>query len=417
MPPPGARGDSPRSSRYRQTERELRKLKIGITCYPTYGGSGAVATELGLELAQRGHEVHFITYAQPFRLSGFQERLYFHEVEMDHYPLFEHPPYSLALAVSIHEVAEEYGLDLVHMHYAIPHATSAWIAGEMFEDRPAPRIVTTLHGTDITLVGQHPSFHSITRFSILRSDGLTAVSDYLRDETVRNFGVPGQRIRVIPNFVDTSRYRREITPSHRAALAPSGEKILMHVSNFRAVKRVEDVVRIFAEVRARVPARLIMIGDGPERPRALQQAEAMGIVDNVSFLGKHNAVEELLACADLFLLPSQSESFGLAALEAMACGTPVVASRVGGLPEVVDHGESGYLFPVGDVESMVEAAVELLRSPDRWAAMSRAARAVSEERFSADRVVPEYEAFYAEVLAAPARRSPGIPAPRGEGGA
>jgi len=391
-------------------------LKIGITCYPTYGGSGAVATELGLELAQRGHEVHFITYAQPFRLSGFQERLYFHEVEMDHYPLFEHPPYSLALAVSIHEVAEEYGLDLVHMHYAIPHATSAWIAGEMFEDRPAPRIVTTLHGTDITLVGQHPSFHSITRFSILKSDGLTAVSDYLRDETVLNFGVPGERIRVIPNFVDTARYRREITPSHRAALAPAGEKILMHVSNFRAVKRVEDVVRVFAGVRARVPARLIMIGDGPERPRALQQAEAMGIVDSVSFLGKHNAVEELLACADLFLLPSESESFGLAALEAMACGTPVVASRVGGLPEVVEDGESGYLLPVGNVEAMVEAAAEVLGSPDQWAAMSRAARAVSEERFSANRVVPEYEAFYGEVLALPARKAGVIPVPGGEAG-
>ncbi len=379
-------------------------VRIGITCYPTYGGSGAVATELGLELAQRGHEVHFITYAQPFRLGGFQERLYFHEVEMDQYPLFEHPPYSLALAVSIHEVADEYGLDLVHMHYAIPHATSAWIAAEMFEDRPAPRIVTTLHGTDITLVGQHPSFHSITRFSILRSDGLTAVSQYLRDETVRNFGVPGDRIRVIPNFIDTDRYRRGGSPCHRQTLAPAGERILMHVSNFRAVKRVEDVVRVFAGVRARTPARLVLVGDGPERPRALQMAEVLGVADGVLFLGKHSSVEELLACADLFLLPSESESFGLAALEAMACGVPVVASRVGGLPEVVEDGESGFLFPVGDVEAMVDGALEILGSEARWNGMSRSGRRIAEERFSARRIVPAYEAFYRDVLDEPARK-------------
>jgi len=379
------------------------RVKIGITCYPTYGGSGAVATELGLELSERGHEVHFISYAQPFRLSGFRERLFFHEVEMDQYPLFEHPPYSLALAVSIHEVAEKYDLDLVHMHYAIPHATSAWIAAQMFEDRPAPRIVTTLHGTDITLVGQHPSFHSITRFSILRSDGLTAVSRYLRDETEANFGVPGSRIRVIPNFIDTERYQRGRDPDHRKSLAAPHEKILMHVSNFRAVKRVEDVVRIFAGVRTRIPSRLVMVGDGPERPRAMKQAEALGVEDNVLFLGKHASVEELLACADLFLLPSESESFGLAALEAMACGVPVVASSVGGIPEVVEDGESGYLFQVGNVPEMIDGALDILGSDERWAGMSRHSRWIAEERFAADRVVPEYEAYYSEVLEAPSR--------------
>jgi L-malate glycosyltransferase len=378
--------------------RSPSTLKIGITCYPTYGGSGAVATELGIELAARGHEIHFISYAQPFRLVGFREGIYFHEVEMDEYPLFEHPPYSLALAVAIHEVAAGHGLDLVHMHYAIPHATSAWIAGEMFEEGPAPKIVTTLHGTDITLVGQHPSFHSITRFSILRSHGLTAVSDFLRRETERNFGVPEGRIRVIPNFIDTNQYRRDRTGCHRSSLAAEDEKVLMHVSNFRAVKRVEDVVEIFARVRERMPARLILVGDGPERPRAQQRAASLGVADGVVFLGKHTSVDELLACADLFLLPSESESFGLAALEAMSCGTPVVASATGGLAEVVDPGASGFLFPVGDVEAMADGAVEILSSRDLWEGMSREGRRIAEDRFSARKVVPVYEDFYEEVL-------------------
>jgi len=373
-------------------------MRIGITCYPTYGGSGAVATELGLQLAARGHEVHFISYAQPFRLGGFRERVYFHEVEMDQYPLFEHPPYSLALAVAIHETADKYALDVVHVHYAIPHATSAWIAREMLApDRELP-LVTTLHGTDITLVGLHPSFHSITRFSILRSTGLTAVSSYLKDETVRDFGVPAERIRVIPNFVDTDVYRRDKEPCHRATLAPGGEKILMHVSNFRAVKRVTDVVEVFARVSRRVPARLVMVGDGPDRPRAMERGEELGVQDRIVFLGKHASVDELLACADVFLLTSESESFGLAALEAMACGTPVVATDTGGLPEVVSHGESGYLFPVGAVEDMAEAALELLENEERWREVGAAGRQAAVERFSADRVVPVYEAYYEAVV-------------------
>ncbi len=372
-------------------------MKIGITCYPTYGGSGAVATELGIHLAERGHEVHFISYAQPFRLDRFRERIYFHEVEMEQYPLFEHPPYSLALAVAIHAAARKHELDLVHVHYAIPHATSAWIAREMLEERDLP-IVTTLHGTDITLLGIHPSFHAITRFSIERSQGLTAVSRFLADETVRDFGIAADRIEVIPNFIDPKIYHPGKEPCHRATLAPAGEKILMHVSNFRAVKRVPDCVDILARVRKRVPARLVLVGDGPERPRVAERAEELGVAEHVLFLGKHQSVDELLSCADLFLLPSENESFGLAALEAMASGAPVVASRVGGVPEVVASEDVGALLPVGDVEGMADAALGWLLDDDRWKRTSAAARAWAVERFSSERVVPLYEAHYRRVV-------------------
>jgi N-acetyl-alpha-D-glucosaminyl L-malate synthase BshA len=373
-------------------------VKIGITCYPTYGGSGAVATELGLKLAERGHQVHFVSYDQPFRLGGFREGVFFHEVEMEDYPLFEHPPYSLALAVSMHDVARREGLDLMHVHYAIPHATSAWIAREMLEAERDLPIVTTLHGTDITLTGLHPSFHAITRFSILRSQGITAVSRYLKEETVRDFGVPEERIEVIPNFIDPAVWHPDKEPCHRAALAPGGEKIVMHVSNFRSVKRVRDVVEIFGRMRRQVSARLVMVGDGPERPLAAERAEELGLREDVLFLGKHASVDELLACADLFLLPSESESFGLAALEAMACGAPVVASRVGGLPEVVADGETGYLFPVGRVDEMAAAAAEILGNEELHARFSAAGRSLAETRFSAEAVVPRYEAFYRTVV-------------------
>lgn len=373
-------------------------MKIGITCYPTYGGSGAVATELGLELAERGHEVHFISYAQPFRLDRFRERVFFHEVEMDHYPLFEHPPYSLALAVAIHDTARNQDLDLVHVHYAIPHATSAWIAGEMLGQERDLKIVTTLHGTDITLVGLHPSFQAITQFSILKSHELTSVSEFLKDRTVADFNVPPERIRVIPNFIDPETFRRDKKPCHRATLAPDGEKILMHISNFRPVKRIGDVVEVFARISREIPARLVLVGDGPERTRAVERATELGVLDKVLFLGKHQSVDELLACADLFLLPSKNESFGLAALEALACGTPVIASNMGGIPEVVIHGETGFLFPLGSVEEMADAGISLLKDEDRWTRFSEAGRSDVVARFSNDRVVPMYEDLYREVI-------------------
>lgn len=374
-------------------------MKIGITCYPTYGGSGAVATELGLQLAERGHEVHFVSYAQPFRLGHFHERVFFHEVEMEDYPLFEHPPYSLALAVAMHDTARKEGLDLMHVHYAIPHATSAWVAREMLAAEQDLPIVTTLHGTDITLVGLHPSFRPITRFSILRSQGLTAVSDFLKEETVRDFQVPRDRIDVIPNFIDTSIWRPGKEPCHRSALAPGGEKIVMHISNFRPVKRVENVVEVFARICEKVDARLVFVGDGPERPRALDRAEELGVRPRVLFLGKHASVDELLACADLFLLPSDNESFGLAALEAMASGAPVVASNAGGIPEVVTHGETGYLFDPGAVDEMAAAGVEILTDPRLWTRLSQQGREDAEARFSAASVVPAYERLYERVVA------------------
>jgi L-malate glycosyltransferase len=371
-------------------------VKIGISCYPVYGGSGVVATELGIELAARGHEVHFITYAQPFRLSYFVERIFYHEVEVPNYPLFEHPPYNLALSVAIQNVVEQHDLDLLHAHYAVPHATSAWIAKELL-DRDGFRIVTTLHGTDITLVGQDPSFRSLTRFSILKSDGLTAVSEYLRDETHRHFDIPPAAIEVIPNFVNLERYSRDAYPCHRGKLTLPGEKILTHISNFRSVKRVDDAVRIFARVARAMPARLLLVGDGPERVKAHETAETEGVADRVLFLGKQNSVAELLACSDLLLLPSENESFGLVALEAMSCGVPVVATAIGGIPEVVQDGVSGYLAPVGDVETMADAAIGLLADPVAWKQFSAAAREGA-ERYSADRVVSLYEEFYSEVL-------------------
>lgn len=374
-------------------------MKIGITCYPTYGGSGAVATELGLELARRGHEVHFITYASPFRLrGGFAERVYYHEVETRHgnYPLFEHFPFTLALASHQYQVARREKLDLLHVHYAIPYATAAWIAREMLQQEHPIKVVTTLHGTDITLVGQEASFFDITRFSIERSDEVTAVSQFLRGETLRAFGPVHQNLRVIPNFVNLDEYHPG-HPATREGLAPAGHKVLSHTSNFREVKRVKDVVRIFARVRRAMPATLLMIGDGPERGEAEREAESLQVAGDVRFLGRLDRVVELMQATDLFVLPSQSESFGLAALEAMACGAPVVASRAGGLPEIIEDDVNGLLEPVGSVEAMARRAVDLLRDPARHAAMREAAVAKAAQ-FSADRVVPMYEALYRETV-------------------
>jgi N-acetyl-alpha-D-glucosaminyl L-malate synthase BshA len=383
-------------------------VKIGITCYPTYGGSGALATELGIALASRGHEVHFITYQQPFRLPNYLPRIFFHEVEVGRYPLFEFPPYDLALAVRMHEVVRTHGLQVLHCHYAIPHATSAWIAREMLQKGGDDvKVVTTLHGTDITIVGQDPSFHAITKFSIERSDHITAVSEFLRRETVAAFGCTGCAVEVIHNFVDPAVYDRAAYAPALSPLVDGGRKVLMHVSNFRTVKRVRDVVRVFARVRERLPSVLVMVGDGPERVDAEQEARELGVAEDVRFLGKIDAVAPLLSGADLFLLPSQSESFGLSALEALACGVPVVASAAGGLPEVVRDGETGALCPVGDVDGMARAAVTILSDAARWQAMSETAAADARARFALDAVVSQYEALYERAVGAGARRGTG----------
>jgi N-acetyl-alpha-D-glucosaminyl L-malate synthase BshA len=374
-------------------------MRIGITCYPTYGGSGAMATELGIALAQRGHEVHFITYQHPFRLPSFLPGVFFHEVDVGKYPLFEYPPYDLALAVRMHEVVRAHSLDLLHVHYAIPHATSAWIAREMLrESGEDVTLVTTLHGTDITIVGQDHSFHTIIKFSIERSDRITSVSDFLREETIFTFGCTGCEVRVIHNFVDPETYQRDrYAPLLRGQV--DGRRILMHVSNFRAVKRVRDVVRIFALVRESIPSVLVMVGDGPDRGDAEEEARKLGVERDVQFLGRIEAVAPLLASADLFLIPSDRESFGLSALEALASGVPVVGSLAGGLPEVVRDGLTGALREVGDIEAMAHAAVEILGDDTRWRVMSARAAADARARFSRDEIVSQYETLYEEAVA------------------
>jgi len=376
-------------------------MKIGITCYPTYGGSGVVATELGLELAQRGYEIHFISYAPPIRLTGPHPNIHYHEVEVSRYPLFDYPPYDLALATRMAEVAELYELDLLHVHYAIPHSVSAMLARQMLAAGKTKRklpFVTTLHGTDITLVGQDRSYLPITRFSIMESDGVTAISQYLRERTQREFDIKNH-IEVIFNFVNCDMYcRGNAWAQRRAEYAPEGERILVHLSNFRPIKRITDVVEIFDRVRKQVPAKLLLIGDGPDRSQAEWLAVQKGIHDDVLFLGKQDQVREKLALGDIMLLPSELESFGLAALEAMACEVVPIATRVGGIPEVIDHAQTGFLADVGDVETMARYALELLTDEDRRKAMARAARETAGERFSTTKIIPQYEAFYRRVL-------------------
>ena len=373
-------------------------MKIGIVCYPTFGGSGAIATELGQTLARREHEVHIISYSPPFRLKEFRSNLHYHAVEVSSYPLFRYPPYDLALASKILEVVAENGLDLLHVHYAIPHAISACLAREMLAPIPL-KVVTTLHGTDITIVGTERAYRPVTKYGIERSDGVTVVSNWLEKETRRIFEVD-RELRVIPNFVDTERFRPAADPVFRARIAAPEEKILVHASNFRPVKRVLDVVRIFGIVRKVMPARLVLVGDGPELPRAAELAESLGIRRDVVIAGQQESLEKLLGVADLFLLPSEFESFGLAALEALACGTPVIATDSGGVREVVTEGETGHLCQVGDADCMGAFAVQLLADAERHAAYSKAARADVLARDDEPEIVTAYERYYEEVLGA-----------------
>lgn len=377
-------------------------MKIGITCYPTYGGSGVVATELGIELAALGHQIHFITYSQPFRLTGREHGISYHEVPVSNYPLFEYPPYDLALATRMSEVAEYYALDLLHVHYAIPHSVSALLARQMLaaRGRQLP-FVTTLHGTDITLVGLDRSYLPITRFGIDESDGVTAISSYLRSRTIEAFGTT-REIVVIPNFVNCDVYApltEEVRQSRRLEYAPCGESILVHLSNFRPVKRVVDVVEVFSRVVAQVPAKLLLVGDGPDRSAAEYLAYSKGISQHIHFLGKQESVNELLPLADLMIMPSEMESFGLAALEAMACLVPTIGTTVGGVPELIDDGISGRLFPVGAVDQMAVAAVHLLTHPDELRAMAIAGRKAAQDRYCASRIIPLYVDYYERVLA------------------
>lgn len=372
-------------------------MKIGITCYPTYGGSGVIATELGKELALRGHEVHFISYALPFRLNKYIENIVFHEVEMSNYPLFEFPPYSLSLASKMTEVAKFEMLDLVHVHYAIPHATSAYLAKEMLKGHCDLKIITTLHGTDITLVGLEPSFLPLVKFSIEKSDGVTAVSRYLKEKTIINYEIE-KNIEVIPNFIDTEVYKPNPNFEYRKHIAPNGEKILIHISNFRNVKRVPDVIRIFEKVQKEIPAKLLLVGDGPDRSECERLTRELELMDKVKFLGKQEAIVDILNASDIFLIPSQSESFGLAALEAMACGLPVVSSSVGGLPELIRHNECGYIAEIGDVDRMAKYTLDLLTNKKKYDMFSANARKCAVTKFDKSIVIPQYEEYYKKVL-------------------
>ena len=375
---------------------EEERVKIGITCYPTYGGSGIVATELGKELADRGHEIHFISYALPMRLNTPLANIHFHEVEVPAYPLFDHPPYTLVLATKMAEIAESQNLDLLHCHYAIPHSVSAFLAKSMLHPRKLP-VVTTLHGTDITLVGSDRSYLPITRFSIDQSDGVTAVSRFLKEATVNVIGAKND-IGVIYNFVNCEKYKPSENSTLRNHFALPNERILIHVSNFRPVKRPTDVVGIFALVQQKIPSVLLMVGDGPERSNAEWAARNSGIDQKVHFLGKQENIEELIGISDLLLLPSETESFGLVALEAMACEVPVVASKVGGLPEVVTDGEDGYLVEPGDIRQMAARAISILADNSTRKEMGQRARAKAQDQFCSTKIIAMYENYYQKVL-------------------
>ena len=371
-------------------------MNIGIVCYPTFGGSGVVATELGKALGEHGHKVHFITYAQPTRLDFFNENVYYHEVTFENYPLFKYPPYEMALASKIVDTAIHEKLDLLHVHYAIPHASSAYMAQQILKTRGITMpFITTLHGTDITLVGKDETYEPVVTFSINASSGVTAVSENLKERTLRHFDV-NRQIRVIPNFVDFRRFSKQPKEHFKTAICPNGERLIVHTSNFRKVKRVDDVLKVFNLIAAKMPAKLLLVGDGPERPHIENLSRELEITEDVRFLGKLDAVEEVLSVADLFIMPSERESFGLAALEAMACEVPVVSTNAGGIPELNIHGETGCITEIGDVEAMAEHALMVLDEQNlprfKAAALARA------KQFDQSVIVPQYEAFYREVL-------------------
>lgn len=372
-------------------------MKIGVVCYPTYGGSGVVATELGVGMAQRGHEVHFITYRRPARLSFFQENVYFHEVNAMNYPLFEYAPYETALASKLVDVIRNEKLDILHVHYAIPHAAVAYMTRSILASQGIyVPFVTTLHGTDITLVGDDASFYPVVEFSINCSNGITAVSEFLREETFKKFKL-NKEIDVIYNFIDFSRFRKTNKDHFKKAIAPNGEKILVHISNFRKVKRVDDVLHVFKKVSEKIPSKLLMVGDGPERIKLEQLCRELGTCEDTRFLGKQDAIEEILSIADVFLMPSGSESFGLAALEAMACELPVISSNTGGLPEVNIDGVTGYLCNVGDIEAMAKNTIHILENDDLLNKMKKNALERAKE-FHIDKILPQYEKFYEKIL-------------------
>lgn len=371
-------------------------MRIGMICYPSYGGSGVVATELGIHLAKRGHEIHFISYERPFKLNNFYENVFFHEVEIFDYPVFKFPPYSLALASKILEVVRTAHLDVLHAHYAIPHSVSAYLANQMLKDKKLP-LITTLHGTDITLVGNNKQFYDLTKLSIENSDGVTTVSQNLKDETIEIFNIDTE-IEVIYNFICPAEYKPTVFPHLRERYAKENEKIIMHISNFRPVKRIDLVVDIFAKINQEVPSHLLFVGDGPELMTIEKQAQDLGLADRVHFLGKQERVIELLSIADLFLLPSEKESFGLVALEAMACCVPVIASATGGLPELVKDGICGYLSPVGDVNKMAQDSIKLLKDPVLHKQTAAAARQRAVDLFHCNQIVSQYEDYYNKFL-------------------
>lgn len=372
-------------------------MKIGIVCYPTFGGSGVVATELGKALADRGHQIHFVTYNQPARLDFFSENLFYHEVSVSQYPLFDYPPYELALASRLVDVVRFEKLDLLHVHYAIPHASAAFMAKQILLTYGISiPVITTLHGTDITLVGQDSTYKPVVTFSINKSDGVTAVSEHLKQDTYRFFDIE-KDIKVIPNFIDLTRFSLKAKDHFKKAIAPNGEKVLVHTSNFRKVKRTEDVIKMFAKVIKKIPSKLLMVGDGGERSYCEQLSRDLGIAEHVRFLGKQDAIEEILSVSDLFLMPSQSESFGLAALEAMACKVPVISSNAGGLPELNIEGVTGFLLDIGDVDGMAEKAVYILEDEDRLNQFKENALKRAKELELAN-IMPLYENYYKEII-------------------